>query len=203
MSAVTTPPGRSYPSGGYDPDPYNQGPQRGSYSTQQAPPRRRKVWPWVLLAVILVPVLAFGACAALVGGAVSAVDQARQGGTVALGETFTYQDGLALSAAVPTPYDAGNEFIVADNETAYESVITVVNGTDSPVGASLILTNATVNNTPATQVFDEGALVTQDIAPGQTLQLPFRFKVTEGTTGALQIAVTGTFNEPVFFTGQL
>jgi hypothetical protein len=67
----------------------------------------------------------------------------------------------------------------------------------------LILSNATVNSAPATQVFDEGSFAVQDIAPGQTLQIPFRFKVPKGTTGPLQIAVTGTFNEPVFFTGQL
>jgi len=157
----------------------------------------------VLLAVALVPLLGFAACTALVGGAISAVDQARQGGTVTIGETFTYDSGLAITTAAPTPYDAGNEFIVAPGEQAYEVLVTVTNGTPNPVGATLITTNATVNNMPAAQVFDGAVFPTQDIAPGQALTIPFRFKVPAGTTGPLQIAVTGAFNEPVFFTGQL
>lgn len=170
---------------------------------QQAPPqKRRRIWPWVLLAVVMVPILGFVACTALVGGAVNAVDQARQGGTVAIGETFTYQSGLSLSVSQPAPYDAGNEFIVGPDEDAYEATVTVVNGSDAPVGATLITMNATVDSAPAEQIFDSG-LPTQDIAPGQTLKIPFRFKVPEGTSGPLQIAVTDTFNEPVFFTGRL
>lgn len=192
---MSTQPGGSYPSGGYNPDPYNRHPRPA--------PRRRRVWPWVLLGAVLVPILGFVACTAMVGGAISAVDQARQGGTVAIGETYTYQGGLALSVAAPTPYDADNEFIVGPGEQGYEATVTVTNGTDAPIGAALVTINATVNNAPATQVFDEATLTTQDIAPGQTLQIPFRFKVAEGTTGVLQIAVAGALNEPVFFTGQL
>lgn len=187
-------PGRSR--GSYDPDPYNQ-------QQRHAPPRRRRVWPWVLLAVFLVPILGFAACTALVGGAVSAVDQARQGGTVAIGETFTYQDGLALSVAAPAPYEADNEFIIGAGEQGYEATVTVTNGTDAPVGASLVTINATVNNAPAERLFDEATLTTQDIAAGQSLAIPFRFKVPDGTTGPLQIAVSGAFNEPAFFTGNL
>jgi hypothetical protein len=44
---------------------------------------------------------------------------------------------------------------------------------------------------------------TQYIAVGQQLNAPFVFQVRKGTTGSLQVAVTDTFNEPVFFTGQL
>lgn len=164
--------------------------------------KRRRVWPWVLLAVVMTPILGFAACAALFAGGVAAVDQARQGGTVAIGETFTYQSGLALTVSQPVPYDADNEFIIAAGEQGYESTVTITNGTDQPVGSALTLPNATVNSAPAQQVFDEG-FVTQDIAPGQQLAVPFRFKVAEGTTGPLQIAVAGSFNEPVFFTGQL
>ena len=63
--------------------------------------------------------------------------------------------------------------------------------------------NVTVNNAPAERVFADAALATQDIAPGQQLVIPLRFKVKKGTSGPLQIAVTDTFNEPVFFNGKL
>ncbi len=183
------------------PQPYPQQP----YPPQQwgPPPKRRKVWPWVLLAAVMIPILGFVACAALVGTAVNQVEENRQGGTVAIGETFTYKSGLAITVAQPTPYDADNEFIVSDKETGYEATVTVVNGTDKSVGAVLISINATVNSAPAQQIFTDNAIPTQDIAPGQKLAIPFRFKVPAGTTGPMQIAVTDTFNEPIFFTGQL
>jgi hypothetical protein len=187
------------PSGSYGQQPHMQQP----YAQPPPPPKRRKVWPWVLLAVVLIPILGFVACTAMVGAGIKAVDDARKGGTVQIGETFTYASGLAITVAQPEPYDAGNEFIVGDNEAGYEATVTVVNGTKDPVGASLITINATVNNGPAQQIFTDNALPTQQIAPGQRLEIPFRFKVAEGTTGQLQIAVTDTFNEPVFFTGTL
>jgi len=63
--------------------------------------------------------------------------------------------------------------------------------------------NATVNSAPADQIFDGAALTTQNIAPGQQLKVPFRFTMPRSASGPLQIAVTDTFNEPVFFTGRI
>lgn len=177
-----------YPQQGYPPAP---------------PPKKRKVWPWVLLAVVLVPILGFVACTAMVGGAINAVDEARKGGTVALGETFTYQSGVQVAAFPPTTYKSNNQFIVGAGETGYKTTVAVVNGSDKPVGAALVTINATVGSTPAERVFEDANLPTQDVAPGQRLDIPFQFKVKKGTAGDLQIAVTVDFNEPVFFTGKL
>lgn len=165
--------------------------------------KRRRIWPWVLLALVLIPVLVFAGCAALVGGAVKSVDDARKGGTVKLGETFTYQSGLALTVTPPTPFKEVNNFIVSRDEAAYEFTVTINNGTKDPVGASLITTNVTVNSAPAEQVFDGNSLPTQAIAVGQQLHETIRFKVKKETKGPLQVAVTDTFNEPVFFNGTL
>lgn len=183
-------------------------PQHAPYGQQWpqqafAPPKKRKVWPWVLLAVVLIPVLGLVGCVALLGAGVSAVDQARQGGTVKIGETFTYASGLAITVSAPEKYTSSNEFVVSPGNDAYEVTVTINNGTPSPVGAVLISTNATVAGAPAQQVFDENFWPNQDIAPGQQLNAPFRFQVKKGTTGAVQIAVTDSFNEPVFFTGEL
>lgn len=166
-------------------------------------PKRRRIWPWVLLALVLIPVLVFAGCAVLVGGAVKSVDDARLGGTAKLGDTFTYASGLALSVTPPEPYQATNPYIVGRDETGYEVTVTVRNGTDAPVGSILISTNVTVNQAPAERVFDGVDLPNQDIAPGQELREPIRFKVKKGATGPMQVAVTDTFNQPVFFTGTL
>ena len=182
---------------------YPPPPQPYGYQQQPPPKKRRKVWPWVLLAVVMVPILGFVACTAMLGAGVKAVDDARQGGTVKIGETFTYASGLAITVSAPKAYDADNEYVVGKNEKAYEVTVSVVNGTKDPVGASVITTNATVNNAPAQQVLTDNAFATQQIAVGQRLDIPFRFKVAKDATGPLQIAVTDTFNEPVFFTGTL
>jgi hypothetical protein len=173
------------------------------YPPQLQQPTRRKVWPWVLLAFVLVPVLGFVACTALVGAGINAVDQARKGGTVAIGETFTYASGLAITVSAPKPYEPTNEFTVSRGNEAYEVTITITNNTPNPVGAVLITKNATVNAAPAQEVFDDNFWPSQDIAVGQQLNAPFRFQVKKSTSGPLQIAVTDTFNEPVFFNGSL
>jgi len=104
---------------------------------EPAPRARRRVWPWVLLAVIMIPFLGFAACTALVGGAVSSMDQARQCGTVAIGQSFTHKSGLTLSAAGPTPYQSDNEFIVSAREKGVRVGRDHLHGTDKPVGATL------------------------------------------------------------------
>ena len=149
----------------------------------------------------MVPIIGFVGCTALLAGGVAAVDEARKGGSVALGETFTYQSGLALNVAIPKPYRPDNKFELSRGEVGYETTVIIANGTDKPVGAALVTKNATLNGQPAPELFGSGTLATQDIAPGQSLAVPFRFKTADGARGPLQIAVTDTFNEPVFFTG--
>lgn len=167
------------------------------------PPKRRRVWIWVLLAIILTPIMFFVACTAMISGAAKSIDDARKGGTVNLGQTFTYKSGLSLTVTVPKAYVSKNQFVVPKGEVAYESTVTITNGTGKAVGASLITMNATLAGAPAQRLTDEAAFPTQDIAPGGSLGVPFRFKTQAGTKGALQIAVTDTFNEPVFFNGQI
>ena len=88
------------------------------------------------------------------------------------------------------------------DEQAYEIVVTVVNGTQNPIASSLIRVHARVDTAPADSI-DLGRLTAQDIAPGQQLTIPFQFKVQDGPSGPLQIAVEYADNDPVIFTGSL
>ncbi|MFR9807417.1 hypothetical protein ACL02T_34775 [Pseudonocardia sp. RS010] len=221
------PHGQHSPYGG-QPGPYSPQPQPQQYGQQWVPPqpaqdgqqfgfsggqlppmprqqapKKRKKWPWIVGALVLVPILAFAGCTALVGGAISAVDSAREGGSVGLNDTYTYASGVAVSASTPQPYSSDNPYIVGSGEQGWESTVTITNGSKNPVGATLVTMNATVDNAPAERVFEGVDLATQDIAPGQSLAVPFRFKTKKGTTGPLQIAVTADFNEPVFFNGTM
>lgn len=55
---------------------YGHPQQGGQYAAPPPPPapqKRRRVWPFVLLGMVLVPILGFAGCAALIGGAASSV----------------------------------------------------------------------------------------------------------------------------------
>ncbi|MCO1657325.1 hypothetical protein [Pseudonocardia humida] len=170
-----------------------------------APARRpRSRWPLVLAIVIGLPLVLVGSCIALIGAGAERVQEERAGGTVALGETFSYRSGLGLSVSVPVPHEVDNRFIVdPDAERAFAVTVKVFNGTDRPVAAALVTVNATVAGRPVQRLVDDTLFVSQDIAPGRSLEYPAHFKAPKDLAGALQIAATGEFNEPVFFTGQL
>jgi hypothetical protein len=152
---------------------------------------------------VLVPVLVVASCSVLFVRGVTAVQDQRAGGTVPIGQTFTYKSGLALSMSAINSYRSSNPYIVTKGETAYQGVVTVVNGTKGPVSGALLGINVTSGSTPVERIFDGAPLPTQDIAAGQELKVPFQFKVKKGTIGPLQISVTADFNEPVFLTGSL
>jgi hypothetical protein len=159
---------------------------------------RRKRWRWPLrvLSVVLgsAPVL-FVVCTALVGVGFSGMDDARQGGRVPFGETFTDTSGIGLTVTGPRTYYVDNESVVGPDEQGYEVLVTVVNGTNNPIGSSLVTVNAAVDTVPANPIYLAG-LTAQEIAPGQQLAIPFRFKVQDGPSGPLQIAVEYADNQP-------
>jgi hypothetical protein len=101
------------------------------------------------------------------------------------------------------PTKVSNTYIVDKAETAYRGVVTVVNGTKTSASTALLTINVTVGSVAAERVFDDGLPPTQDLAPGQQAKVPFKFKVKKGTKGPLQISVSPSLNEPVFFTGSL
>ncbi|WP_226353569.1 hypothetical protein [Pseudonocardia sp. ICBG601] len=152
---------------------------------------------------MLVPILGIAACSALFVGGVNAVQEQRKGGTVAVGQTFTYKSGVALTVSDVVPYKSSNQFIVTKDEAAYKGLVTVVNGGKTQINAALVSINVTAASQPAERIFEDAPLATQTIAPGQQLKIPFQFKVKKGTTGAVQIAVSADFNEPALFTATM
>ncbi|MGC5258264.1 hypothetical protein ACPXCG_18120 [Gordonia sp. DT218] len=102
--------GQPYPQGQYPQGQYPQGqyPQGQPYPGQYPPPgyppppKKRKKWPWILLALVVVFLVVVGGCVALVGGAIDSVDEESER-TV----TVTYEitgDGPTASAT----YSTGN-----------------------------------------------------------------------------------------------
>lgn len=190
--------GYPYPSGEYQ----QPAAQRYVPPLPAPAPKRRRIWPWALLAIVLIPVLVVVSCSALFVSGVTAVQDQRAGGTLPIGQTFTYKDGTALRVADLKPYKSSNPYNIAKDEAGYQGTVTVVNGTKSPQNTVGVLINVAVGGTAAERVYDS-VPPTQDLAPGQTAKIPFMFKVKKGTAGALQVSVAAGFNEPVFFTGSL
>jgi hypothetical protein len=79
---MTQPPQQPYgnqPQQPYGNQPYGQQPGQpypNQYQQPHAqPPKKRKKWPWILLAVVVLFIAAMGGCVALIGGAVDSVDE--------------------------------------------------------------------------------------------------------------------------------
>ncbi|MFW0793314.1 hypothetical protein AAFP30_05840 [Gordonia sp. CPCC 205515] len=96
------------PNYGQQPPNYGQQPYQGQpgqaypgYPPAQ-PPKKRKKWPWVLLALVVVFLAIVGGCVALVGGAINSVDEESKK-TVSVTYEIT-GDGPTGSAT----YTAGN-----------------------------------------------------------------------------------------------
>ncbi|WP_084465793.1 MULTISPECIES: MmpS family transport accessory protein [Nocardia] len=89
--------------------PYQQGgyPQGG-----YPPPKKRKVWPWVLGAVLLVFLVGLGACIAIIGTAVNEVDN-----EINRAVNVTYQvDGTGQASSIT--YSGRNMDIAQDTDAA-------------------------------------------------------------------------------------
>lgn len=78
------------------------------YPPQQQPPKKRKKWPWILLAICVVIIAMFGGCAALIGGAAKSISD-ESNSTVPV----TYKVTGAATGALVTYTVEGN--ITQDN----------------------------------------------------------------------------------------
>ena len=153
----------------------------------------RSVPRWVYLAIVAVPVLAL-----VIYNLVSASG----GGAAKMGETFTHDSGLSLGVTGLQQYRTADRSAVGPGEQAYQVVVAVNNKTSDVIPASAVAISVMVNGAPAAAVPLDGPL-NQDVEPGVQLNIPYRFKVRSGTTGAVQVSVETPSEKPVYFTGTL
>ncbi|WP_336873509.1 MmpS family transport accessory protein [Rhodococcus qingshengii] len=74
--------------------PYGQPPQ--GYAPQQ-PPQKKKKWPWILLAIVVLFIALFAGCTALVGGAINSVDEESKKEVVVTYEVTGDSDGAIIT----------------------------------------------------------------------------------------------------------
>ena len=100
-------------------------------------------------------------------------------------------------------YTADDTSPVADGERLYQVVVAVNNPTDKVMSSSEFTITATVDGVPVKAVHPTGGPVNQLIPPNVQLNIPFLFKVKDGTAGHLQITVQSGDREPVYFNGHM
>lgn len=159
--------------------------------------RRRRRWPW-LLAVVVIAAAAVSGWVFLIAPA--RADQ-RSGNTAPMGSTFTFPSGLGVSVSDINPYTSTNPVVVPPGSTAYRGMLTVTNGTTGPVHTALMTVDVTTAAIRDDRIFENAPPPTQDIAPGQQLQIPFAFTIVKQASGPLRVTVTALRDQaPVVFT---
>ena len=100
-------------------------------------------------------------------------------------------------------YTADDTSPVAAGEKLYQVVVAVNNPTDKVISSSEFTITATVDGVPVEAVHSTGGPIDQPIQPNVQLNVPFLFKVKDGTTGRLQITVRSGDREPMYFNGHV
>ena len=83
-------------------------------------------------------------------------------------------------------YTADDTSPVADGEKLYQVVVAVNNPTDKVMSSSEFTITATVDGVPVEAVHPTGGPIDQPIQPNVQLNIPFLFKVKDGTSGQLR-----------------
>ena len=110
-----------------------QGYQQGYY--QEPPKKKRKKWPWIMGAIVLLLILLFAGCAALIGGAAKSVNdsiqssapsESAEGGSsdgAASGKDQLQVDATASESATAS-YGAGGSMSTAEMGTTWTETVT-------------------------------------------------------------------------------
>jgi hypothetical protein len=103
--------------------------------------------------------------------------------------------------SAPQQYTAGGPQAATD-ERIYQVIVAVNNPTSQALSTSDVAITATVNGNAVEAVpLDEP--IVQNIEPNMQLNVPFRFRVKNGTTGPLQVTVQNGTGKPVYFTSTI
>lgn len=99
------------------------------------------------------------------------------------GQTWTWDDGLAITVSAPTEY-AATEYAAGtvDGQSNIAFTVTVTNGTDEDISALFMTVQVVSGGKEGSQIFDtEGGsdIPTADILPGETLSWTQAFSVVD------------------------
>ncbi|MFE3797539.1 DUF4352 domain-containing protein [Nocardia tengchongensis] len=158
------------------------------------PPKKRKVWPWVLGGFFACIVLLFGGCVALIGGAAHEVAKQEEKRTTAEPVGTTVRDGkfsFHVTRMDPPVASVGtNEFMKRDAQGEFVLVyVDVTNVGDKPQSyfgdnQKLIDDQGKVFSNDSMAAMNLNKDLMTDINPGNAVSVILAFDVPKGTAPA-------------------
>lgn len=118
----------------------------------------------------------------------------RKTSTATFGDTFRWNDGLAVNVSRVRRYTPG-EFAAGAHkgDQAITVTVKITNGSPKPFDTALVSVNvkAGADGVGAEQIFDSGVgdVFSGSIVPGSAATSTFAYDIPRGTTGALDIEV--------------
>lgn len=110
------------------------------------------------------------------------VEEAPQSTTVKFGETYTYEDGVSITAGMPAPFQPGEYSLVegASNYLAFD--LTIVNGSSVNVDPAMWFGTLQSGNVEAEKVYDSEQLgdePTTTLLPGREAAFKVGYAVAD------------------------
>jgi hypothetical protein len=120
------------------------------------------------------------------------------------GETYTYENGLAVTVSPPQPYAPSDSAAVGDpappNFVAFD--ITVTNGTQANYDPAMFTATMQSGSTEGQQVFDSangiGGTPTTTLLPGRESQFRMAFGATDPNDLVLEVAPGFEYESAIF-----
>lgn len=191
----------------YGPPPY--GPQQYGPPQAAAPKKKRKKWPWILLAVVVLLVGMF-ACTAgggedaetTSGGGEGAEEPAEGEGALGIGDTGQVGDWKVTVNGTETAATTGDEYFEEEAQGEFVIVdMTVENGGSEATtfdGTALSLVDADGNSHSASTSLSDDSFFLEQINPGNQATGTAAFDVPEGTDAvALEVEDPFSLDEPI------
>lgn len=126
------------------------------------------------------------------------------GANLTFGETFTYEDGLALTVSAPEPYTPGEYAFGAEQAANVLLTVTIVNGTTENFDPTLAYPSVSSAGVEGDDIIDSDAglnLAPQTAVPaGQTITWQVAFSVADAAQMVLEISPSPFDYESVVYT---
>ena len=118
------------------------------------------------------------------------------------GDTWEYEDGLAITVSTPEPYTPGEYASGADQAANVAFTITIVNGTDANFDPSLSIPDVSSGGTESSRIIDfEGATglpPSTTVPAGQTVSWQAAFSVADPAQIVMDISPSFDYDSAVF-----
>lgn len=113
-------------------------------------------------------------------------------GVAQFGETYTWEDGIAVTISKPKPFKPSESAAGGENGEALKFTVRIVNGTDAKYDPSLFSATVQSGNKEAEQVFDSAKEIngapSTSVLKGREVEFPIVFAVSDPKDIVMDVA---------------